>query len=341
VRSLRGLFPHVAARRGWDANGTPVWEFCFTPRPTEATGPAATSSITSRPAAGDDDVLGTILDPDSQLSRPSARVESQNADGPGDPGPVPIVTSRGVQVAADVLWIDEFHHRLDASPDAGDPLGRTDIAGALVDLAADPGNESLHHRVVGRLALAHNWFEDAPHLEISSARIAGRGLGQLLDGVFVWRAEGVRNTFTYVVAPAPGIKDLLKGDLGLARVLIRAACPHPEDALGEVESNLREAISRLESTAASRAAARAVTSMAQVGGSGADAGVVLEVDPDPDLLQRLDQPGNREKSDSERALSEELAALARKVGTASVRKPAPRPAGHPAVHPGARAREAG
>jgi hypothetical protein len=34
---------------------------------------------------------------------------------------------------------------------------------------------------------------------------------------------------------------------------------------------------------------------------------------------------DREKSESERALSEELAELARKVGTASVRKP---PVGH-------------
>ena len=34
MRSLRDLFPHVAARRVWGWDGTPVWEFRVTSRPS-------------------------------------------------------------------------------------------------------------------------------------------------------------------------------------------------------------------------------------------------------------------------------------------------------------------
>lgn len=305
MRSLRGLFPHVAARRTWNQDGTTGWEFRFTPR-----------SASPRPAGRVPEPV--LLDPEP----PGFQVLPARAEAPvllAVPEPARIVSSRGVQIGAHVLRIDEFRHRIEPAglltrepPALGlcELVPRPDIAGALVALAADPQSAWLHHRVVGRLALTHEWFAQASGLDIASARLSGRGTGRRLDGVFVWRAVAVTSTFTYLVAPTPAIKDLLAADLGLTRALIRAACPQPEDAFVDLEGSLREALTRL-------AAASAATGRPGPGSHGPTAGLVLEIDPDPELTEHLDRA--RPKSDTERALSEELADLARKVGTASVR----------------------
>jgi hypothetical protein len=279
MRRLRRVFPRVAARRAWTADGTPIWEFRFTPRLDEG-----------------------------ELS-PAPVIEDRRP-------PVRFVSSRGVEIGGDTLRIDQFHYRI-RKPAAcpAEPPGGSDVATALVDLAADPDSESAQHRLVTRLALEHSWIAGAATLEVSAARITGDGLGHSLDGIFVWRAEGGRN-LTYLVVPHPGTKDLLAADPDLLRALLRAACPHPDAALGELEANLSEAITRLGVAAdpIQRSAARRARSTPA-------GGLVLAVDPDLDAADRPNQPGERPKSASERALSEELAELARKVGTASVRAP--------------------
>jgi hypothetical protein len=163
-----------------------------------------------------------------------------------------------------------------------------------------------------------------PVLDISAALITGEGLGHTLDGLFIWRAEDGPN-ITYLVPPDTGTRRLLEEDPDLVRALIRAACPNPDDALGELEISLREALTRVgvvdrEPHRRSRRAPAAE--------------LVMRVHPDPaERSESVEPSADREKSDSERALSEELAELALKVGTASVRKPS--------VDPSRRALEAG
>jgi hypothetical protein len=291
MRSRHRLFPRVTVRRVWNLDGTPGWEFRFASRPSPAlaieAGPAPTATPT----------------PDRR-------------------NPVRFVSSRGVQIGADTLEIDQFHHRVRKSAaDSGERFADLlespdDVAATLVELAAAPGDEAAQQRVITRLAHVHPWLRSVPVLDISAARIAGAGLGRSLDGVFVWRAEGGRH-LTYLVAPDSGTRELLAADPDLVRALIRAACPDPDDALGELESNLREALTRIG--VVDPATVRAV-------GPTPAARLVLRVDPGADLIDKsgaTDGSAAREKSESERALSEELAELARKVGTASVRKPAP------------------
>jgi hypothetical protein len=278
VRSLRDLFPHVAARRVWGWDGTPVWEFRLTTRL-----PPVESAV--------------------EIAAPTA----------SDPDRARFVSSRGVELGGDTLRLEQFHHRI-GKPGFGfgESSDVSDITAALVELAADPDDQTLQNRVVARLARVHHWFRTASVLDISAIRITGSGLGRRLDGVFVWRAEGGRN-ITYLVAPDPNTKDRLKADPDLIRALLRAACPHPDDAFGDLEDSLREALARL-----------GAADPAPVGGSGS-AGVVLEVtDPSrPGLAEPTEAPEARpaEKSPSERALSAELADLARKVGVSSVRSP--------------------
>lgn len=272
MRFLRGLFPHVAARRAWHEDGTPVWEFRFTSR---------------APKTGEAGALPTVE------ARP----------------PVRFVSSRGVELGGDTLWIDQFHHRIrKPSPDVAD--GHIDVASALVELAAAPDVEAAQHRVVAGLARDHT-YPSTPLLEISAARITGGGLGHRLDGVFIWRAEG-RPDLTFLVAPDPTTRDLLAADLDLVRALIRAACPQPDDPLGEMESSLRETLTRLGVTGGPAEVQRT--------GVRSPADLVLKVNPRPDRFDRSDR-AEQPKSPSERALSNELAELARKVGTASVRAP--------------------
>jgi hypothetical protein len=279
VPFFRGHFPNFAVRRTWGLDGTPVWELRFTSRVEPEPEPAP--------------------EPTRTVLLPPHRHE-----------PVRFVSSRGVEIGADTLRIDQFHHRI-RKPALGftEPPEASDIATDLVQLAANPDHEPLQQRVVARLALVHSWFRNATLLDISAARITGSGLGQLLDGVFVWRAEGGTN-ITYLVAPDAGTKDLLKADSDLIRALIRAACPHPEDALSELEDSLREALTRLGLVAQAQPIRET--------GVSPSAGVVLEV-TDPSLPEPPVDGADLEKSPSERALSEELAELARKVGTASVR----------------------
>lgn len=298
MRSLRGLFPHVAARRVWGWDGTPVWEFRVTSRqPTPSVEPVA--------------AIAAPIGPPTP-SRPQ-------------PDRVRFVSSRGVEIGADTLRLEQFHHRAGKpAVGFGEPSDVADIAQALVQLAAEPDDEIRQNRVVARLARVHHWFRTASVLDISATRISGDGLGHRLDGVFVWRAEGGRN-ITYLVAPDPETKDRLKADPDLIRALLRAACPHPDDALGDLEDSLREALVRLG------VAADPVSRSGPV----ASSGVVLEV-TDPSLAGLAEpsidgtaresssvDPGRSDKSPSEQALSAELADLARKVGAASVRPAAP------------------
>ncbi|HST80778.1 MAG TPA: hypothetical protein VLL08_03430 [Kineosporiaceae bacterium] len=277
VRSLRSLFPRVAARRVWALDGTPIWEFRFTSRP--AVEVAATPAVE------------------------------------GCREPVRFVTSRGVEIGGNTLRIDQVHHRIRTSGGQS-PAQAEDVEPALVELAAHPEDESAQHRVVDRLEQAHGWFQGVPVLDISAASISGEGLGHSLDGVFVWRAEGT-HAITYLVSPDPGTRDLLAADPDLVRALVRAACPDPEDALGELESSLREALTRLGVVNPGQVHTVGVTPAAEL---------VLRVESERISGAEPVQPSaDREKSESERALSEELAELARKVGTASVRKP---PVGH-------------
>jgi hypothetical protein len=281
VAFFRGHFPHLAVRRTWSLDGTPVWELRYTSRVQPEPAPEPTQTVLLAPHRHD---------------------------------PVRFVSNRGVEIGDDTLRIDQFHHRI-RKPALGfaEPPAESDIAADLVQLAAHPDHESLQHRVVARLAPVHLWFRNAPVLDISAARITGSGLGHLLEGVFVWRAEAGTN-ITYLVAPDADTKDLLKADSDLIRSLIRAACPHPEDALSELEESLREALTRLGLVAGSRPPPR--------GEAGPAAGVVLEV-TDPSLPEPPVHGVEPEKSPSERALSEELADLARKVGAASVRAAGP------------------
>ena len=324
MRSLRGRFPRVSARRVWNLDGTPIWEFRYTSRRVhrEVAGPASTW-------------VHPILD--AATTSPLPAIEDRRV-------PVRFVSSRGVEIGPDTLRIAQFHHRIRrpvtdpeepftdllAGPEsAGESPESLEVAPALVELAADPENESAQRRVIDRLAVVHDWFQSTPVLDVSAARITGEGLGHSLDGLFVWRAEGGPN-LTYLVSPDSDTRALLAADPDLVQALIRAACPHPDDVLGELEISLREALTRLgvvdpvpvEGPGPVREARR--TSAAEL---------VLRVDPEPaERSEALDS--DREKSDSERALSEELAELARKVGTASVRKPV-------AEGPTDRAREAG
>jgi hypothetical protein len=285
MRSLRGRFSRMSARRVWNLDGTPGWEFRFTTVPK--------SIPKNVPKSIPKDV-------------PKSAPQAVDQPAPGRER-VRFVTSRGVEIGGSTLRIDQFHHRIrkpagpagPAAP-AGSLPESADVEPALVELAADPEDESVQHRLLARLELAHDWFKSVPVLEVSAAWISGEGLGRSLDGVFVWRAEGTR-TITYVVSPNPGTRALLAADPDLTQALVRAACPHPDDALGELESSLREAIVRL-----------GVANPAQVR--------VVGAAPAAELVLRVD-PVGQEKSETERALSEELAELARKVGTASVRKP--------------------
>jgi hypothetical protein len=305
MRSFRRLFPRVTARRVWGLDGTPIWEFRFTSQPNLAA--------------------------DRAVQTPVRRE------------PVRFVSSRGVEIGADTLRIEQFHHRIRRSvvadstplaptsdqdpdnpePSPGDPES-PQVALALVDLAADPADEAAQRTVVARLAGVHTWFRAVPVLDISAALITGEGLGHTLDGLFIWRAEGGPN-ITYLVTPDTGTRRLLEDDPDLVRALIRAACPNPDDALGELEISLREALTRVgvvdrEPHRRSRRAPAAE--------------LVMRVHPDPaERSESVEPLADREKSDSERALSEELAELALKVGTASVRKPS--------VDPSRRALEAG
>jgi hypothetical protein len=284
--SFRGRIPRVAARRVWNQDGRPGWEFRFTPPPV----------ITTVPAEA----------PPAVQPRRS---------------PVRFVSSRGVEIGGDVLRIDQFHHRI-RRPTVGradEPEQRTDVAGALVALATDPDDEAAQHRVLTQVAFEHPWFRSVPLLDISAARITGGGLGHCLDGVFVWRAEGRPaeggRGLTYLVVPDPDTKDLLAADPDLLRALLRAACPDPDAALGELEGDLREAITRLGVAAGPvrRPERPRTTSPSRL---------VLEVDPALDTEQDRGGPVDRPKSESERALSEELAELARKVRSASAQVPA-------------------
>jgi hypothetical protein len=235
-----------------------------------------------------------------------------------------VVNSRGVQIGDDNLQIDEFHYVIAESDiDFRELLTGPDIALALIELAADPDDESLRKRAVGRLAIAHGWFQNRPNLEVSAARITGRGIGRLLGGVFIWRAHDEHDTFTYIVTPTLRARDLLKADPGLARALIQVACPRPDVAHGELERWLAVAIARL-GAAVSPGAVRQATP------GGSETAAVLEVKSTGGAVSVPEAAG---RSDSERALSEELAELARKVGTAAVRSAAadgaeraPRPA---------------
>src|SRR4051812_6870058 len=107
MRSLRRLFPQVAARRAWSAEGTPVWEVRITPRGLESS---------ARPA--------------------EPVVEDRRR-------PVRFVSSRGVEIGGDTLRIEQFHHRI-RKPFERPATGSEcpDVAGALVALAAEPESES-------------------------------------------------------------------------------------------------------------------------------------------------------------------------------------------------------
>jgi hypothetical protein len=306
VRSFAALWPQIAARRTYGDDGRPTWEFRFTPRAvTGSPLPTAPAVVASAPA-----VVAPV--PARQPVMPHA------------------VSSRAVQIDDDVLRIDEFGSLIEQpTVDFGQLVDRTDIAVALVELAADPENDVLRRLVVSRLAVARGWFQHAPSLEISSARIHGEGVGGLLEGVFIWRATGADAVVTYVVTPGRRAKDLLKADPDLVRALLRCACPRPEDANGELRNTLWEAITRLSALAGVRQSddvevADTATVLEVKGTDGATSVPPSYVDPDP--LGRAGRRASREKSDSERALSDELAELARKVGTAAVR-PA---SGHPA-----------
>jgi hypothetical protein len=282
MRSLRDLFPRVTARRVWGLDGTPVWEFRFTSRTAD------------QPVPEDD----------------------HRAPGATRHTPVRFVSSRGVEIGTDTLRIDQFHHRIrrpaiGAAEESAGPPEWVDVATALVDLAAEPDQAVLQQRVVARLARAHPWFRSVATLDISAARITGGGLGEALDGVFVWRAEGGPDR-TYLVAPHPQARDVLLADHDLLQALIAVACPPPDAPLGELESRLREAITRLGVAAVPDSTPRV--------GSTAATGLVLAVDADPPV-DRSDPSGERQKSESERALSEELAELARKVRSASAQAP--------------------
>jgi hypothetical protein len=313
VRSFGALWPQIAARRTFSDDGRPTWEFRFTPRVvSEPAVPVAVSSHESDP------VPGSLFGRDSAVRKVAAHA----------------VSSRAVHIDDDLLRIDEFES-LTEHPvvDFGQLVDRTDIAVALVELAADPENDVLRGRVISRLAVARGWFQNAPRLEISSARIHGEGFGGLLEGVFIWRACGADAVVTYVVTPGQQAKDLLKADPDLVRALLRCACPRPEDTNGELRNLLSEAMTRLGELAASSGAVSAPVDAGVV-----DVPAVLEVKgrdgatsvpppyADPEALGRAGRRASREKSESERALSDELAQLARKVGTAAVR-PA---SGHPA-----------
>jgi len=300
VRSLRDLFPHVAARRVWGWDGTPVWEF----------------RVTSRPSPPPPAPVEPVAPVAAQLAPPAP---------PSGPDRVRFVSSRGVEIGADTLRLEQFHHRIGKpAVGFGEPSDVSDIAEALVQLAAEPDDEARQNRVVARLARVHHWFRTASVLDISATRITGEGLGHRLDGVFVWRAEGGRN-ITYLVAPDPETKDRLKADPDLIRALLRAACPHPDDALADLEDSLREALVRLG------VAADPVARSGPNSAGTASSGVVLEV-TEPGLAGLAESPaegsspadpGRSDKTPSERALSAELADLARKVGAASVRPAAP------------------
>lgn len=284
--SFRGRIPRVAARRVWNQDGRPGWEFRFTPRLETAAVP---------------------VDPPSAMPVGPSAIQARRP-------PVRFVSSRGVEIGGDVLRIDQFHHRIrKPTVSLDDELDRTDVASALVALATDPDDEAAQHRVVAEVAFEHSWFRGVPILDISAARITGGGLGHCLDGVFVWRVEG-GPALTYLVVPYPDTKDLLAADPDLLRALLRAACPDPDAALGELEGNLREAITRLGVSADPvRHPERPRTT--------SPTGLVLEVDPALDAEQDREGPVDRPKSESERALSEELAELARKVRSASAQSP--------------------
>jgi hypothetical protein len=227
-----------------------------------------------------------------------------------------VVNSLGVQVDDDGLRIDEHRYQIkEPTIDVGEPLHQPDIAMALADLAADPASEALCDRVLTRLAVAHGWFLNPPSLSVTSALIAGRGVGAVLDGVFIWRAQGTQQAFTYIVTPDLYAKELLKSQPALTRALIRVACPRPEDVHSELGERLQLALSRLGAVLGTERELRrefpAVTAVLEV----KDA----EVERERELPAVAGTSVGREPDPADRALSEELAQLARKVGTRAAR----------------------
>jgi hypothetical protein len=311
----RRRFPHVSVRRTWGVDGRPAWEFRFSSHEIGAVLPAESHSFDQHEAPPP-----YLLGQDDE-----DEIAGQSRPGRHRPGTATIVSSLGVQIDDDGLRIDEHHYRIkDPAIDAGESLHQPDIAAALAELAADAENEVLCDRVVSRLAVAHGWFLNAPSLDVSSARISGIGIGELLEGVFVWRAQAPDETFTYIVTPDLQGKELLKADPTLTRLLIRLACPHPRDTHSELAGWLREALGRLAAVAGAHPVNRPVDSPA--------VGAVLEI-RDAEVADRPvgggeaddrageGRAGERGPDPADRALSEELAELARKVGAR-----APRPA---------------
>ena len=340
--SFGRLWPQISARRAWDQDGRPVWELHFTPR-------AAPTRTSARAGSGrkPETIAGEVVDRrgvqlgDLAIDEHRYRVELAARDsaavragggsaGGGGPaaggfaaGDRPVVggpVGGGGSVRAGGLAGDGSADGGSAgggSAGGGPAGGRPDVAAALAELAAQPENEALRHLVVGRLAAGHDGFPGEPGLEISSARITGQGLGELFDGVFVWRAQTRQDTYTFVVAPDLQARALLIEDPELARALIQLACPRPGDRHGsELENRLQEAISRLGVTAAPGRADRFRFEVP-------DSAAVLRVKDPLATAAQPDQPAAHEsaKSESEMALSAELAELARKVGVRAVRRP--------------------
>jgi hypothetical protein len=298
MSSFGRLWPHIAARRTWDQTGQPVWEFHFTPREARVRRPKEPRRLGER-------------------RRPK---EVRGAQGPAE-----VVDSRGVQLGD--LRIEEHRYRIgELDPDLARPSAQSEVAAALAELAANPESEPLRRRMAGRLAGTHEWLRENPGLDISSARITGQGLGEVFDGVFVWRAQGAYGVFIYLVAPDLQARALLVEDPELARALIQVACPRPGDRhADELPGRLQQAITRLGFTAdpaRDRTLRLAPPDAAAVLRVRSFAGTAGPADrPDPAGLQA--HPGGPAKSESEAALSAELAELARKVGVRAVRRPSP------------------
>ena len=356
MRSFRRLWervrPQLVLRRAWDQDGRRVWEIHFPPH--EVRGPGVVPGIVL-------DLDSLIHPDRDLVAGPASAIVPGFEPAPADEvidtrgvriGDLKIDEYR---YRIDPALIDLA--RID--PGQIDLSGRAvhlDVAGALAALAADPENETLRQRVVSRLAIAQDWFPGACALDISAARISGQGLGELFHGVFVWRAVGARHTFVYLVVPDLQVRALLIEDPELARALIQAACPRPGDQHGgELEGRLQEAITGLGVTAAPGRAHRyrveipdaaAVLVVKNADAESPDPGAAADrrpanlgaaADPRaanpgaasrPEAVAHQPEPAGRPtaaevpaKSQSELALSAELAELARKVGVRAVRRP--------------------